>query len=127
LIEGKIQFIELRKDERWTPVASLLLRDEAGKSLTGLQLVLESAKATNMQLALFSSDESEQRKVFAAGPWKNNQIEFTLVVSKSGNVKITVGSTSSALSIGASKVTTIELSCSSAEAKFSDISIIALE
>jgi len=126
LIEGKIQFIEPRKDTRWIPMASLFLRDETGKSLTGLQLKLQSASEKNMQIALVTPDP-EKRTVFATGPWSNNQIQFQLDVLKSGNVKLTVGAASASTNIGSSTVATLLLSCSSAEVRFSDITLIPLD
>lgn len=118
-ISGSIELLEPRTHERWLPSASVLLL--RGKYQMGLQLVFERKSPESLQVSVVRLESLGGRAVLTTIPWKANPVAFSMSLTSSGDVDLTVANRTVSLGVKNFSPERVSVSCSTADFKFRDI------
>ena len=122
-VQGTIEFVHLHYQFKWAPVASVLLISTSDAQ-TGFQFFLQRHKSIDLlQVGIVNPDDPTAQTVILTYPWKGKPLPFTLAMSRSGDVNVTVGDESATLEINNFEQDRLSLACSAADVLFSDIVI----
>src|ERR687898_1833711 len=121
-VRGTIEFNQLRHQVKRAPVASVVF---VGRSdvQTGLQFATRRFEAKDMVEVVAIPEMPTAQIVILAYPWKGKRLPFTLAISESGDVNLTIGDKSSSLNVNRIEQDRLSFSCSAANVMFSDIVI----
>ena len=122
-VQGTIEFDHLHYQFKSAPVTSVLL-SSGSNAQTGFQFLLRRHKSLDLlQVGIVDPDDPTAQTVILTYPWKGKPLPFTLAISRSGDVNVTVGDESASLKVNSLKPNQLSLSCSAANVEFSNIVI----
>ncbi len=122
-VRGTIEFNHLHYQFKWAPVTSVLL-SSGSNTQTGFQFLLRRHKPLDLlQVSIVNPDDPTAQTVILTYPWKGKPLPFTLALSRSGDVNVTVGDESVSLKVNSLRPDRLSLSCSAADVVFSNIVI----
>src|SRR5688572_29507706 len=122
-VRGTIEFNQLRRQLKWAPVASVVFIDRSDAQ-SGFQIFTRRFESKDMlEVAMASPEPPTAQIVILAYPWKGKPLPFTLAISESGEVNVTVGDKSASLKVNRLEQDRLSLLCSAANVVFSDIVI----
>jgi len=122
-ISGKVALGVLREDKKWIPVASVILRkgrDRNGRF--GIRFYVSAKTPDKVSLELLKVGGHD---AIGAGsiPMTKKPIPFSLRLDASGLLTATVAGAETSTMLGPFKPENLELSCSTAEFNFSDVTV----
>jgi hypothetical protein len=120
-VAGTVQLIEPRLDERWWPVANILLLGDNDSSPVGLEVAFDRKTPTEVHLSLSNQSASEEGAEIVSLPWRDAPISFALSLSDSGELRVTAGDKSLSLQLDGFEVRKLALSCSTGQFKFRNV------
>ena len=121
-VQGTIQFIRLRDHFNWAPGATILLISKSDVR-NGLQLSRQSRRSVDLLHARIVSTDDPTGRTVLTYPWKGSPLPFSLTISSSGEVNVTIGDKAASLKVNGLEQDKLVLACSTAHVKFSDIVI----
>ena len=87
----------------------------------GLQLFLDRDSPESLQVSVARLEGLGGRAVLTSVPWKKNPVTFSMSLTSTGDVDLTVGNRTVSLGVKNFSPEKVSVSCSTAEFKFSDI------
>jgi len=123
-ISGKVAMRVLREDEKFIPIANIVLRK--GKERTGrfgIRFFVSAKSPDRISVELLKVGGHD---AIGTGSLPNNKkpIPFSLRLDSSGMLKATVAGSEASTMIGPFEPETFELSCSTSEINFTDVTVI---
>jgi hypothetical protein len=122
-IAGNVTANELLKDKKWGPGALVSLKSgKPTKATYGLRVYGVTKTPEFLFLELVKPDGRDQIGLGLI-PATKDPIPFTLSLDASGHLKVTVAGMDSSAQVGDFKPDTVELSCSTGDFEFTDVTV----
>jgi hypothetical protein len=121
-ISGKITVNELREDKKWSPGAHVYFRGKEKSAAFGLRIyaLLKTPELLFLELRKVEGDEKIGLGFI---PRTQDPIPFTLRIDSTGLLKATVAGSDASASLGTFKPDSMELSCTTGDFEFSDVTV----
>lgn len=116
-ISGTVELIEPRPDARWGTVANILIRGERGGSSVGLRVYFDWRSPEVVHFLLMGQGAPSDQDILSL-PWQGQATPFTVALSGSGELKVSVASVAQVLEVSNFDIHGVQLSCSTAQFKF---------
>ena len=123
-VTGLVQLLAVRSNAAWVPAVSVTFAGARKLPKVGLQALVDNIAPTTLQVSIRGTGGAQERTVFASMPLTTAQIPFTLALGNSGRVDVTVGSAAASLSVGTFDLTRLNLFCSTAHVRFSNVAVV---
>jgi hypothetical protein len=120
-VAGTLDIKERREHERWNPVASVMLVAKPTGSL-GLQIYTLKAQK-DVLLVRITEPETRQEAPYATIAVETTSIPFSISFAKDGTLNVTAGGKSASTTIKGFRPDRIQLSCSTGNFMFKDVTI----
>jgi hypothetical protein len=122
-VTGFMQLLTLRTVSAWPPDAGVVFAGTNPLPRVGLETFVLPDKPTMLQIAVRGAGSAADHSVFASVPISDSPIRFTLQLSDTGQLSLSVGDASTSLSLGSLEITRMNLYCSSVQVHFSDVQL----
>jgi hypothetical protein len=122
-VTGFMQVLTLNTASGWPPDGGVILAGPSKLPRVGLETFVLPDKPAVLQIAIRGAGGAADHKVFASMPISDSKIPFTVRLSSSGQLTLSVGDTATSLSVGPINVTRMNLYCSSAHIHFSEVQL----
>ena len=120
-VTGSMQVLNLRTASAWAPDAGVVFAGASHWPRVGLETFVLADKPATLQIAVRGAGGGSDHKVFASVPISDSPVRFTLRLSGSGELSLSVGDAATSLSVGSIEITRMNLYCSSVQVHFSDV------
>ena len=120
-VTGFMQVVTPRPSSAWPPDAGAVFAGRSKLPRVGLEAFILSDNPGILQLAVRGAGGGADHTVFVSTPLSDTRIRFTLRLSDSGQLSLSVGNTTKTVAIGSVEITRINFYCSSAHVYFSDV------
>jgi hypothetical protein len=124
-VTGFMQVLTLNTASAWPPDAGVIFAGPNKLPRVGLETFVLPDKPEALQIAIRGAGGAADHTVFASVPISDLKIPFTLRLSGSGQLALSVGDAATSLSVGPIDVTRVNLYCSSAHIHFSEVQLAA--
>jgi hypothetical protein len=122
-VTGFMQVLTLRTASAWPPDAGVVFAGTNHLPRVGLETFVLPDKPATLQIAVRGAGSAADHKVFASLPIPDSPIRFTLRLSGTGQLFLSVGDAVTSLSAGSIEITRMNLYCSSVQVHFSDVQL----
>jgi hypothetical protein len=124
-VTGKVSFNELRADKKWSPIVNVYLRDGKDRSVAYGMRFSALAKVQDFFVAKLLTPGGEEAIGGLGGvmPRTKEPVPFTLRLDAGGAMTVTVAASEAVAQLGTFKPATVELSCSTGDFEFTDVTI----
>ena len=120
-ITGFMQVVTSRPGSAWPPDAGVVFAGTSKLPRVGLEAFVLPDNPAILQIAVRGIGGAGDHTVFASMPMSDARIRFTLRLSDSGQLSLSVGDATTTSSIGSVEITRVNLYCSSSHVHFSDV------
>jgi hypothetical protein len=120
-VSGVVELIEPRRDARWMPVANLLIGGKDKTSIAGIKAYVDWQLPDVLHFILIGPGSPTSGPALLSVPWRGQHTSFTLALSESGELKVSVGNVSRSLQLTDFDARRVRVVCSTAQFKFSGI------
>jgi hypothetical protein len=120
-VTGFMQVSTLNTASEWPPDAGIVFAGASKLPRVGLETFVLPDKPAVLQIAVRGSGGAGDHTVFASVPISDSKISFSLRLSSSGQLALSVGDAATSLSVGSIEITRMNLYCSSGHVHFSDV------
>jgi hypothetical protein len=120
-VTGFMQVLTLNTSTTWPPDAGVIFAGPDKLPRVGLETFVLPDKPAVLQIAIRGAGGAADHTVFASVPISDLKIPFTLLLSNSGQLALSVGDSATSLSVGPIDITRVNLYCSSARIHFSEV------
>ena len=120
-VTGFMQVLTLRTASAWPPDAGVVFAGNSKLPRVGLETFVLPDNPATLQIAVRGAGGGSDHKVFASVPISDSPIRFTLRLSGSGELSLSVGDAATSLSVGSIEITRMNLYCSSVQVHFTDV------
>jgi hypothetical protein len=124
-VTGFMQVLTLNAAAAWPPDAGVIFAGPNKLPRVGLETFVLPDKPAVLQIAVRGAGGAGDHTVFASVPISDVKIPFTLRLSSSGQLALSVGDASTSLSVGPIDIMRMNLYCSSAHIHFSEVRLTA--
>jgi len=122
-VTGFMQVLTLRTASAWPPDAGVVFAGTNQLPRVGLESFVLPDKPATLQIAVRGAGSAADHRVFASVPISDSPIRFTLRLSGTGQLSLSVGDAATSLSVGSIDITRMNLYCSSVQVYFSDVQV----
>jgi hypothetical protein len=120
-VTGFMQVLTLNTASAWPPDAGVIFAGPSKLPRLGFETFILPDKPAVLQIAVRGAGGAGDHTVFASVPISDSKIPFTLRLSGSGQLALSVGDAGTSLSVGPVDITRVNLYCSSAHVHFSEV------
>jgi hypothetical protein len=124
-VQGTIEFIHRRVRIHGEPAAALVLLSSESNLEAGFYIA-NRFSVDLVEVGIINPSDPRAQPGILTQPWKGHPFKFTMTMSSSGEITITIRDKSASLKVNRLKQYRLSLSCSTAHVKFSDIVITPL-
>jgi hypothetical protein len=122
-VTGFMQVLTLNAASAWPPDAGVIFAGPNKLPRVGLETFVLPDKPAVLQIAIRGAGGAADHTVFASVPISDLKFPFTLRLSSSGQLALSVGDAATSLSVGPIDITRMNLYCSSAHIHFSEVQL----
>jgi hypothetical protein len=118
-----VELIEPRHDPRWEPVANVFIGGKDGTSAVGLRAYLDWQSPDVLQFIVMEPGAPPSRQAVLSVPWHGSVTPFTVVLSGSGELKLSAASAEQTVQLSKFDARSVQLGCSTGQFKFRQVVI----
>jgi hypothetical protein len=124
-VTGFMQVLSLNTASAWPPDAGVIFAGPSKLPRVGLETFVLPDKPAVLQIAIRGAGGAADHTIFASVPVSDLKTPFTLRLSSSGQLALSVGDATTTLSVGPIDLTRMNLYCSSAHIHFSEVQLVS--
>jgi hypothetical protein len=122
-LSGTLQMMEVRKDPKWRPSASVYLIDSETGQSAGLKMILFNEDPDNVYLVILDSGAKTKHDILASVPWAGKAVAFSVRLNSPGELTVTADGKSDTVHLPGFQPRKLELVCSTGQFKFAEVVI----
>jgi hypothetical protein len=123
-VTGTIELREPRQDPKWIPAANIWFIGAIRSQQAGIQASVQPNAPDELQIRLIQPSAPIVGPIPASVEWKGNPAPFSMSLSGSNSLSVTVAGKSQSISLTGFSTAKFSMTCSTADFHFKDVTVV---